>query len=86
MPTPVGLQQQLLLLLRVGAAQANTFAPPVQLHNCSAGAATQRWHQAANGSSYILDACGHVGYQIPNTKLALLCVISLARTFPSRIF
>ena len=62
MPTPVGLQQLLLLLLRVGAAQANTFAPPVQLHNCSAGAATQRWHQAANGSSYILDAGGHVGY------------------------
>ena len=53
----------MLTLLLCGAAQANTFAPPVQLHKCSPSKPlVQQWTLGANGSLYTLDAVKHTGY------------------------
>ena len=61
--------RRLALQLLVGVAsrlavpvRGNTFAPPVQLHECVHGAPMQQWRQDHNGSVYVLDVRGHTGY------------------------
>eukprot|EP00930_Biecheleria_cincta_P032041 TRINITY_DN22230_c0_g1_i1.p1 TRINITY_DN22230_c0_g1~~TRINITY_DN22230_c0_g1_i1.p1 ORF type:complete len:516 (-),score=59.96 TRINITY_DN22230_c0_g1_i1:58-1605(-) len=44
------------------SAHANSFTPPVQLHDCGPRLATQQWKRGKNGSVYTLDVVGHTGY------------------------
>lgn len=57
------LPRAAVLATVASTALGNSFAPPVQLHPCSAaGAASQRWTFGRNGSIYSLDDAGTRGY------------------------
>ena len=51
-------------LLAARGAGANSFSPPLQLHECVAGAASQTWSFGRNGSIFSLDKAGSLGYCI----------------------
>ena len=52
----------LLLAAASTVVRGNSFTPPIQLHPCSTGAASQRWSFGHNGSIYSLDDAGTRGY------------------------
>ena len=65
MGSPLRLSAALLAAtaLLLPCANANSFIPPVQLHNCSIHPpSTQLWQRVANGSLFTLDARGGTGY------------------------